>query len=253
LARRGHQWGGPRASAAAIAALATVGATASAAPRAVRVVLDGRPMDRQAGSAGAWPFSSAFDSSALPPGRHDLLLSVTGGGAEPSIFHATLRYHLPPDPSAKEVVHKALEIQRRYRAVPHARLARAGGRSLLAYLAPKEADRLSAADRRLSRSAMAIVRLTVTARQALRFVRITDPLPAGAAAVRVPGRSAWHQAESPDAVILDVPDLPPGRHEFAYALRPRVEGTFNVPPPTVEAVQQPDIRARGTAAVVDIQ
>jgi hypothetical protein len=244
--RRGDDWGSARAGAVAARALLHPGLRfAPSGP--IATTLDNAPV-------GLTPAQGALRLSLsghqLKPGRHLLTLSQPASGA---VFAATLKYHetgMPP--GAKE--HAALSIDRRYYALPVSRLARAGGKPLSELVAPGALDRQRPISAAVARDRLLIARVTVKARQTLRFVRVSDAVPGGAVPIASSRGGDHHVWTSPDGaeVRFDVPEMRPGTYEFVHAMRPRAAGTYLSPGPIAAAVHAPDIRARGAAVRLDL-
>ncbi|MGB1288499.1 MAG: alpha-2-macroglobulin, partial [Aggregatilineales bacterium] len=111
------------------------------------------------------------------------------------------------------------------------------------------------------------VRLSIIAPDALHYVTIEDPLPAGAEAIdpRLPtsrqlgansvftrnqyyGWGWWYlkQREFKDEMVrLHASYLPSGTYEFVYSMRPGLPGTYNVMPPYAEENYFPEVFGRG--------
>ncbi|GAB5490849.1 MAG: hypothetical protein Phog2KO_10640 [Phototrophicaceae bacterium] len=113
------------------------------------------------------------------------------------------------------------------------------------------------------------VRLNVIVPNALHYVQIYDPLPAGAEGIDPnlttnaqigtrpsinrtnPLRYGWgwwwfSTTEFRDeAVVMYADYLPAGTYEYVYTMRAGVEGTYNVIPPSAQQVYFPDVYGRG--------
>ena len=112
------------------------------------------------------------------------------------------------------------------------------------------------------------VRLRIVVPNALRYVVIEDPFPAGAEAIdpalatsqqigTMPGGERIDQADGwgwwhfdavefrDEKVSIYASHLPRGVYEYVYALRPSVAGEFHVIPPTAQEMNFPEVYGRG--------
>lgn len=120
------------------------------------------------------------------------------------------------------------------------------------------------------------VRLTIIAPNNLHYVVVEDPLPAGAEGIdpnldisqqigtrpgldtRDPLSRGWgwwwfSNIEFRDEkVVLHSSYLPAGTYEYVYTIRPGIEGTFNVLPPTIRETYFPDVFGRGAGSIFTI-
>jgi hypothetical protein len=115
-----------------------------------------------------------------------------------------------------------------------------------------------------------LVRLTVVAPNALHYVMVEDPLPAGLEAVdqslevnpqnlQVPKQFKWddifsrgwgwwyfqHTQLRDEKVVLSASYLPTGTYIYTYLARVSTVGTFNVIPPTAQEFYFPEVYGRG--------
>ena len=119
-------------------------------------------------------------------------------------------------------------------------------------------------------------RLTIIAPNSLHYVVVEDPLPAGAEGidpnldisqqigtrpgldVSDPLSRGWgwwwfSNIEFRDEkVVLHSTYLPAGTYEYVYTIRPGIEGTFNVMPPTIREAYFPDVFGRGAGSLFTI-
>ncbi len=120
------------------------------------------------------------------------------------------------------------------------------------------------------------VRLTIIAPSSLHYVVVEDPLPAGAEGIdpnletsQQIGTRPGLDASDPlsrgwgwwwfsniefrdEKVVLHSSYLPAGTYEYVYTIRPGIEGTFNVMPPTVRETYFPDVFGRGAGSIFTI-
>ncbi|HSK01316.1 MAG TPA: MG2 domain-containing protein [Kofleriaceae bacterium] len=118
------------------------------------------------------------------------------------------------------------------------------------------------------------VKLTVTADQARRWVALVDPIPAGfevmnpklaAGGVAQPAAGAassrpsywrsvaWdHQEMRDDRVLWFADHMRAGTFELEYQARATIDGTFTAMPATIEAMYEPELRARTARARVTV-
>ncbi|HWU90706.1 MAG TPA: hypothetical protein VN253_25745, partial [Kofleriaceae bacterium] len=124
---------------------------------------------------------------------------------------------------------------------------------------------------------MVTVKLTVKADAARRWIALVDPIPAGfevvnpklAAGGAQPGqpaddtaaarrRSFWyavtwdHQEMRDDRVLWFADQMRAGEYELAYQARATIDGTFTAMPASIEAMYEPELRARTTRATVTV-
>jgi uncharacterized protein YfaS (alpha-2-macroglobulin family) len=131
--------------------------------------------------------------------------------------------------------------------------------------AGKEAASFAAGD-------LVTVRLTVKAHEGRRWVALVDPIPAGfevvnpklaAGGAPQPGggpatRSYWHQVTwdhqemRDDRVLWFADDMRAGTFELEYQARATIDGTFTAMPATIEAMYEPELRARTARAAVTV-
>jgi hypothetical protein len=115
-----------------------------------------------------------------------------------------------------------------------------------------------------------LVRLTLVAPNALHYVVVEDPLPAGLEAVdqsleinpqnlQIPQRFSWddifsrgwgwwyfkHTQLRDEKVVLSASHLPAGTYIYTYLARVSTVGTFNVIPPTAQEFYFPEVYGRG--------
>ena len=115
-----------------------------------------------------------------------------------------------------------------------------------------------------------LVRLTLVAPNALHYVVVEDPLPAGLQAVdqsleispqnlQIPQRYGWddvfyrgwgwwyfrHTQLRDEKVVLSASYLPAGTYIYTYMARVSTVGTFNVIPPTAQEFYFPEVYGRG--------
>ncbi len=117
------------------------------------------------------------------------------------------------------------------------------------------------------------VTVTVIAPNALNFVVIEDPLPAGVEAIN-PNLNTSQQTDTEatfestgddffyywwadvqykdEKVVLSADYVAPGTYEFTYLVRPTVEGTYNVIPPTGREFYLPEVYGRGAGSTFTV-
>ncbi len=124
---------------------------------------------------------------------------------------------------------------------------------------------------------MVTVKLTVTADAAQQWVALVDPIPAGfevvnpklaAGGAQLPAKPTttdpwakrrtygyvdWdHQELRDDRVQWFADAMPRGTFELSYEARATIDGTFTAMPTTIEAMYQPNLRARTTRATITV-
>jgi uncharacterized protein YfaS (alpha-2-macroglobulin family) len=127
----------------------------------------------------------------------------------------------------------------------------------------------------IGRGELVRVRLTMVVPDALHYVVINDPLPAGLEAIdntiqtdmQVPtsytvqdynerGWGWWyfdHTELRDEKVVLSASDLPAGTYVYTYLARASTAGTFKVIPPTASEFYFPDVGGRGAGSVFTIK
>lgn len=120
------------------------------------------------------------------------------------------------------------------------------------------------------------VRLTIIAPNDLYYVVVNDPLPAGAEGIN-PGLETSQQIGTQprldnsnplsqgwgwwwfsttefydEKVTLSATYLPAGTYEYVYSIRPSVEGTYNVIPPTAREFYFPEVYGRGAGSIFTV-
>ncbi len=121
------------------------------------------------------------------------------------------------------------------------------------------------------------VHLTIVAPNDLYYLVVNDPLPAGAEGIN-PGLATsqtvgtrpqvnpddssdgqgygwWWFSNTQfrdDRVVLSATYLPAGTYEYVYTLRPSIEGTFSVIPPTAREFYFPEVYGRGAGSTFSI-
>ena len=123
-----------------------------------------------------------------------------------------------------------------------------------------------------------LVRLTVVAPNALHYVIVEDPLPAGLEAVdqslevspqtlEIPRSYGWddvftrgwgwwyfeHTQLRDEKVILSASYLPAGTYIYTYMARASTAGTFSVIPPTAQEFYFPEVYGRGEGSVFVVE
>ncbi|MGH7336127.1 MAG: hypothetical protein ACREI7_00995, partial [Myxococcota bacterium] len=107
------------------------------------------------------------------------------------------------------------------------------------------------------------VRLTVTADASREWIALVDPLPAGLEALNpsliASGTTSttnpwrWNHTEVRDDRVLWFADaLSPGTFEMSYEARATIDGRFEVPPASIEAMYEPDVRGRTATAKLTV-
>jgi uncharacterized protein YfaS (alpha-2-macroglobulin family) len=119
--------------------------------------------------------------------------------------------------------------------------------------------------------------LTVVAPNALHYVVVEDPLPAGLEAVdqslevspqnlQVPNQFKWddifrrgwgwwyfeNTQLRDEKVVLSASSLPAGTYIYTYLARVSTVGTFNVIPPTAQEFYFPEVYGRGEGSTFEV-
>ncbi|NIM92240.1 MAG: hypothetical protein GTO18_00790 [Anaerolineales bacterium] len=123
-----------------------------------------------------------------------------------------------------------------------------------------------------------LVRLTLVAPNALHYVMVNDPLPAGLEAVdpsleispqsqQIPWKYSWddiftrgwgwwrfqHIQLRDEEVVLSADYLPAGTYIYTYMVRAGTAGTFNVVPPTAQEFYFPEVYGRGEGSTFEVK
>ena len=215
-------------------------------PVALRVLLDGRPLDTPDGGS----FALRVGADRLAPGEHVLRVERAAPGGGPVYLSASFeRLSLAAPGRPIEAAGLGVKVRRTVsRLTP--RTARAAGRD--ASGAPVEIGR-AAIDRaelgdgdRIAPGDLLEVRLDVEAKNDCEYILVEDRKAAGLEPVeslsgyRPQGRLAPYAEWRDDRVRFYLPWLPRGTHSLSYRLRAETPGVFLALPATAEAMYDPD-------------
>jgi uncharacterized protein YfaS (alpha-2-macroglobulin family) len=190
----------------------------------------------------------------VTPGEHKLGLQLAGEAAPPAGLVGGLAYMR----DAAGVVAKdgpgGLSIRRRYLRLPGAMLARARGAGFS--FDDKLVARLEEWRGEARLGETILVELRLSSKQARRWMCLRDPLPAGCEAVadQPEGWPYWwehHELRDEEAVFF-FSDLRPGERVLRHLIRPASGGRYRVLPPQAWAMYDPEVRAHGAPAVVEV-
>lgn len=200
--------------------------------------------DRFAGrSAVVQPYAVPLPWAELPPAQdHRVTLSRVGEGR----MYYRVAMHWSPDDAA--VKPHAAGI-----AVEHALRTAAG---------PVAQGDV------IAMGALVSLDLTVTTNDAMTYVAIDIPLPAGLEAVdtsigagrgamtmRGGGHGSWvsHTELRPERTLVFADRLTPGEHHHTVPLRAITPGRYRMPPAHAEAMYYPEVQGNGASRIVEIR
>lgn len=119
---------------------------------------------------------------------------------------------------------------------------------------PKTLDKLARIQGGVKSQDRVLVRLTVEAKDALRYMLLEDPLPAGAEILDEKSGGWWSsQMVRDERMVFFQNQLATGSTSFYYVMRPQIPGKFHVLPPIIEGMYAPEVRARGAEARLEIR
>lgn len=256
-ARQGERWSSTKDTGAIVIALAeaTSRFALTGIPEFGTIAVDkaALPPVSFEGSARWTGVLASVGSASLEPGRHTVAVGSQGPGELP--YAGVLSYVFgQEDIPAK--ASEALAVKREYFLMdPEAFAAsqqagRAAGRSL----DPKVVDKLPRIQGGVKSQDRVLVRLTVSARDQLRYVILEDPLPAGAEILDEKNGGWWSsQTIRDDKMVFFQDRLATGSTSFYYVMRPQIPGRFHVLPTVIAGMYAPGVRARGAETRLEIR
>ena len=243
--RSGRWWNTTRGTALVVKALADyVAATGeSKASCTARLTLNGKELEQitvEKGKITKGSTSLAIPGSTLKRGANSLQLAKSG--PEGALYlTAVLDYLVPPESGSQS---PGLVLERKlYRINAH----KDGNEWRLEYIPIQPGATLSPGDD-------IEVRLVVDNRENMNFVIIEDRLPAGFEVreaktdLRFAGHGEFwnwyvHAERHDERMAFFLDNLPAGRHEFRYVMRPELEGTALALPASVWPMYVPSIKS----------
>lgn len=225
------RWGNTQENIYALLALADYARQAAHSRPTVTLELGGKRLLHERLEAGQ---VLRFARPASELGQGELVLRSDGP------LHAVLRQKLVRDAANAQPLANGFQIARRY-------------------LDPKTGAELSG----FAVGQLLQVEVRVEASQDRAYVAVVDPLPAGAEPVQTrlatevadPQGEDWtwdHVELRDDRALAFVDRMGAGVHRFRYLIRASSAGQFQVPAPEVEAMYQPEQRARGSVRSVEV-
>ncbi len=178
-------------------------------------------------------------SKGLRPGTHTVELA-TQGGTGLAVSLSLLHLLRPEDAEAGP---DGLRVERSYQAYETA-----GGHSILRPESRPELPNLAA----LASGQKLWVVLDIETPEDLRYLEISDPIPAGCEILADAARG-FERMEARDArAVFFRSSLPKGRHQIRYLLRALIPGQFLALPATLSPMYQPALLARSALATLRI-
>ncbi len=248
MARSGRAWISPQETTWAILALTDWRAATGDANQMYtwRVSLNNVSVANGTASARDGTVTVQTPISQLLPAVGNELTFERGEGTGVLYYSARLNSVLPADEA--KAINRGIVVARKYE---------------LAECTPKPGSPCAAINEaRVGQNVR--VRLTVVAPHSLYFVRLTDPLPAGAESLdprlvpvhmpEIETRYAWcgcsfeHTQLRDSVTIAEASYLPSGTHELTYLLRPAFAGTYKVMPAQVTQTYLPESFGRSDGA-----
>jgi uncharacterized protein YfaS (alpha-2-macroglobulin family) len=250
--RRGPWWNSTRVSAPAAIGLCDYVAAHAAELKAqgtIRVDWNGaRVLDATVGAAemfGANPLRAVVESTKLKPGDNRLAIAATGGVS--AYWSWSARALVPsPGPALKPA---GLVVTREFLRAERTTDRRGRPRYLTTALAAGEPVRVGEA---------VLVRLTLRADKALRYVMVEDPRLAGFEIDQLlPDGAEWpyatHAEARDDRAVFFLENVDSGETTLEYLLRPEIPGRFTALPATASGMYDPDLIARSADAVIAVE
>ncbi|MBC7542932.1 MAG: hypothetical protein H7338_09400 [Candidatus Sericytochromatia bacterium] len=252
--RRGSHWQSTKDTAAIVLALAAVSQRAGEPPATmpVTVTMDGKTLAQtDLADPTAWRTGYRINVKAdqLTVGNHSLTIQRDDSDTralpyslERSVF--VRADHL--DAAARE----GLTITRKYRMLTAAVRDAKAGSNYARWFSVKEAAVLPAVSGKLAPGDLVLVELSIDTAKAHGYAMIEDPLPSGMEVIPDQnGDIAWsywwsHREVRDDKVAFFIRQLPAGKHQVYYVLRPEIPGTVRALPPVISEMYAPDVRAR---------
>ncbi len=235
----------------------TVGLAAYSATRAAEAAPAGRMridwngetlLDRTLQPADVYasnPLRVVVPGSRLKPGDNRLALTVSGGAPAYVAWEARARVPSPGPDTRKET---RLRVTREFLRVERTADRRGRPQYLSSPLEPGTPPRVGE---------QIMVRLTLTAPEALDHLLIVDPRAAGfeVDALLPEGVDrpyGTNGEEHDDHVAFFVDHLEPGDTAIEYLVRPELAGTFTALPPEAGGMYEPELLVRGAEAKVTV-
>lgn len=255
--RQGARWISTKDTGAIVIALAEATSRFAQAgiPDAGEVSVDGQTAQVVSFEGAArWTGGSAeVGGDRLKAGRHTVTVRAQGVGELP--FSGLLSYVFgQEDIPAK--ASEQLELKREYYLMdPKAfgeseKAGSAFGRSL----SPKILERLPRIQGSVKSQDRVLVRLTVEAKDRLRYMLLEDPLPAGAEVLDEKNGGWWSsQMVRDEKMVFFQNQLATGSTSFYYVMRPQIPGRYHVLPAVIEGMYAPEVRARGAETRLEIR
>ncbi len=255
--RQGDRWITTKDTGAIVMALAeaTGRFAETGIPASAEVQVDGQSAQSVSfeGNARWTGGTAAIGGDRLPAGGHTVTVRSQGPGDLP--FSGLLSYVFgQEDIPAK--ASEQLSLKREYYLLDPKAFAEsekegsAGGRRF----DEKTLAKLARIQGSVKSQDRVLVRLTVEARDALRYMLLEDPLPAGAEILDEKSGGWWSsQMVRDERMVFFQNQLATGSTSFYYVMRPQIPGRFHVLPPVIEGMYAPEVRARGAETRLEIR
>jgi len=255
--RQGERWLSTKDTGAIVIAFAEATSHAAEAgiPTGADVSVDDQAVQTLSFEGAArWTGGMAsVGAERLKAGRHTVTVRSQGVGELP--FSGLLSYVFgQEDIPAK--ASEQLALKREYFLMDPKTFAEsqkagtAGGRTI----DPKVLDKLPRIQGSVKSQDRVLVRLTVEAKDRLRYILLEDPLPAGAEVLDEANGGWWSSQTVRDEKMVFFQDqLATGSTTFYYVMRPQIPGRFHVLPAVIEGMYSPEVRARGAETRLEIR
>jgi len=181
----------------------------------------------------------------LKPGDNRLVITRDGAG---SVYYAWEARAMVPSPGPDASKETRLRVTREYLRAARTQDFRGRPRILASEITATEPLRVGDA---------VLVRLTLSAPEALNHVMIEDPRNAGFEIDALqPDGAEWpygaHAEERDDRAAFFLERLESGDTVIEYLVRPELAGSFTALPTTAGGMYDPDLRTRGEEAKVTV-
>lgn len=195
-------------------------------------------------------------TALVGPGTHRLRIDVTGGPDQAVDVTGGVTFRRTAEGLPAASGH-GLSVERAYLHLPADVYARAQGKGPGQFFNDETAKGLRALGSETRAGERVLVKVTLKNEQPVRWMCISDPLPAGCEILedQPANWSYWwdHQEYRDEEAAFFFDDLSPGTRTLYYVMRPTTPGRYRVLPTVAWAMYQPEVRARGTGAALTIR
>ena len=193
---------------------------------------------------GAGSFEVTLPGSKLRAGKNTLTITKEGSGVVYFSWNASA---MVPSPGPDTSGDKRLSVSREYLHAERTTDRRGRPQYLVSPIPKGKSIRVGES---------ILVRLTLRATRALRWLLVEDPRPASfEVSELLPAGAQWpygtHAEQRDDRNVFFIDEAPEGETVIEYLLRPEIGGTFTVLPATASAMYVPELEVRSGEARVE--